>query len=146
MERVAQCQCGSLRAIVSAETFDSYLCHCQACQRRTGSVVHAGAYFREDQVRPEGPSKVYSRMAPSGFAVHFRFCPTYGTSVYWKGDKRAAIRPDYIGVAVGCFTDPTYPAPTRSVWEASRYPWLVMPPGMDHLELGINPDGSPMTR
>ena len=142
MERVAQCQCGSLRAIVSADALYSYLCHCQACQRRTGSVVHAGAYFLKDQVRPEGPSNVYTRMAPSGFAVHFYFCPTCGTSVYWKSDKRA----DYLGVAVGCFADPTYPAPARSVWEESKHPWLGMPPDMVHLELGVNPDGSPMTR
>lgn len=142
MERIAQCQCGSLRAIASGEPVRSYLCHCKACQRRTGTVVHAGAYFLKEQVRPEGPSKVYTRVANSGFAVHFHFCPNCGSSVYWVSDKQ----PDYLGVAVGCFADPTFPLPIRSVWEESKHPWLGLPLDIVHLELGVNPDGTPTTR
>ncbi len=142
MERIAQCHCGSLRVTVTADHFTALLCHCQACQRRTGSIVHAGAYFSTEQVRAEGASSVYSRMSASGFAIHFHFCPNCGTSVYWKGDKR----PDSIGVAVGCFADPTLPAPVRSVWEESKHPWLGIPEDMDHLDMGVNADGSPMTR
>ncbi len=142
MERVAQCHCGSLRAITSGEPDHSYVCHCKACQRRTGAVVHSGAYFLTEQVRPEGPSQVYTRVADTGFAVHFHFCPNCGTSVYWVSDKR----PDHRGIAVGCFADPTFPVPTRSVWEASKHPWLGLPPDIDRLELGIGADGRPMTR
>jgi hypothetical protein len=39
MERVAACQCGGLRAIVTGEPLQVYLCHCRACQRRTGSLA-----------------------------------------------------------------------------------------------------------
>jgi hypothetical protein len=31
------------------------------CQRRTGSAFGVGTYFPKDQVRTEGPSKVYVR-------------------------------------------------------------------------------------
>lgn len=142
MERVAQCHCGSLRVITSGEPVSHYLCHCKACQRRTGAVVHSGASFLTAQVRTEGPSKVYARVADTGFAVNFHFCPNCGTSVYWVSDKR----PDHRGVAVGCFADPTFPIPTLSVWEESKHPWLGLPAGMDHRDLGTNADGSPMTR
>ena len=142
MERVAQCHCGSLRVIASGEPSLNYLCHCKACQRRTGAVVHSGTYFLKEQLRVEGPSKVYTRIADSGFQIHFYFCPTCGTSVYWNTEKR----PDNFGVATGCFADPSFPAPTFSVWEESKHPWLSMPPDMDHLELGINADGTPLTR
>ena len=142
MERVAQCHCGSLRAITSGDTGWTYLCHCKACQRRTGAVVHSGTYFPKDQVRFEGPSKVYTRVAASGFAVHFHFCPDCGTSVYWISDKR----PEHVGVAVGCFADPTFPAPTDSVWEESKHTWLDLPSDMARrLQWGINPNGTPMT-
>ena len=124
MERVACCQCGSLQAMVSGDPAVCYLCHCKACQQRTGTVVHSGAYFLNDQVRAKGPSKVYSRVADTGFAVHFHFCPTCGTSVHWISDKR----PGYRGIAVGCFADPTFPAPTSSDWEESKHPWLGLPP------------------
>jgi hypothetical protein len=75
--------------------------------------VHAGAFFSGQNVRIEGTSKVYTRISHTGFAVHFRFCPTCGTSVYWIRDRQ----PDKLGVAVGCFADPTFPVPTHSVWE-----------------------------
>ncbi len=88
MERIAQCQCGSLRAIAAGEPGSVYLCHCKACQRRTGTIVHTGAYYPKENVRFEGPSNVYTRVAATGFAVHFHFCPTCGTSVDWISDKR----------------------------------------------------------
>ena len=142
MERVAQCQCGSLRVIVCGEPVNSNLCHCKACQRRTGAVVHSGAFFLNEQVRPEGPSKVYTRLADSGSAVHFHFCPTCGSSVYWTGDKLS----EHTGVAVGCFADPSFPAPTLSVWEASRHPWLGLPAEIESRALGVKADTGPMTR
>jgi hypothetical protein len=142
MERVAHCHCGSLQAIVPGEPSLSYLCHCKACQQRTGAVTHFGAYFLKEQVRPEGPSKVYSRIADSGFAIHFYFCPVGGTSVYWDSEKRL----EHLGVAVGCFADASLPAPTHSYWEESRHPRLGLPPHSEHLELGVYADGTPMTR
>ncbi len=141
MERTARCHCGALRAITAGDPSYSNLCHCKACQRRTGTVVHAGAFFPKENVRVEGASKVYTRIGDTGFAVHFHFCPTCGTSVYWISDRR----PDKVGVAVGCFEDPTIPAPTHSVWEESKHPWLGLPSGMVHLKWSTNADGTPMT-
>ena len=40
MERVAECHCGQLRALTSGEPDSVYVCHCKACQRRTGAVIH----------------------------------------------------------------------------------------------------------
>jgi hypothetical protein len=142
VERVAQCHCGAFRAIVSGEPVLTYVCHCKACQRRTGAVVHSGAYFLKQQVRAEGASKVYSRVADSGFAIHFYFCPTCGTSLYWDSEKR----PDHLGVAVGCFADSSFPAPTLSCWEESQHGWLGLPPYTEHLEFGLHADGTPMRR
>jgi hypothetical protein len=33
--------------------------------------------------------------------------------------------PDRIGVAVGAFADPAFPAPTQQVHEEQRHPWLT---------------------
>jgi len=40
--------------------------------------------------------------------------------VYWERDGMA----DHIGVAVGAFADPSFPAPVSSIWEESRHPWV----------------------
>ncbi len=142
MERVAQCHCGSLHAIASGEPVSSYLCHCKACQRRTGTVVHARAYFLTKNARFEGDDKVHPRVADTGFGVDCHFCPNCGTTVYWVSDKR----PDYRGIAVGCFADPTLPAPPRSTWEASKHPWLGLPSDMVYQQWDAYADGTPMGR
>lgn len=125
MERMAQCHCGSLRVFASGEPQSVYVCHCKACQRRTGAVVHSGSSWPKAQVRIEGEHKIYARLADSGFEIRFHFCPNCGTSVFWEGDRN----PANCGIAVGCFADPDFPAPTSSGWEESMHSWLGLPPG-----------------
>ena len=38
MEKTAQCHCGDLRVVVAGKAEWVNLCHCKACQRRTGAV------------------------------------------------------------------------------------------------------------
>ena len=132
MERTAQCQCGSLRAIVTGEPTAVNVCHCKACQRRTGAVAHSGAYFKKSQVRTEGPDRTYTRDASEGRKISFHFCPNCGSSVYWEAD----IRPDHYGIAVGGFADPDFPVPTYSVWEEFKHAWVRLPEGLEHFRQG----------
>jgi hypothetical protein len=67
--RDAACSCGQLRLTADGDPVRISMCHCLACQRRTGS---------------------------------------------------------------GVFADPTFPAPTVSVWEERRHPWLALPAAMEH--------------
>ena len=76
-------------------------------------------------MRIDGEHKVYGRPADSGFEIRFHFCPNCGTSVFWEGDRN----PQNIGIAVGCFADPDFPAPASSGWEESMHRWLGLPPG-----------------
>jgi hypothetical protein len=132
MERTAQCHCGALRLAVSGEPEWVNLCHCKACQRRTGAVVHSGAYFAKALVRIDGPSKAYARSADSGYAIRFQFCPDCGSNVYWEATRF----PGHWGIAVGAFADPDFPPPSFSVWEASMHPWLHNPPAMTRFVQG----------
>ncbi len=125
MERTAMCHCGQLKAIATGEPGNVYVCHCRACQRRTGSVIHNGSRWEKIQVRIEGEHKVYARLADSGFAIRWHFCPHCGSSVFWEGDRNLAI----YGIAIGCFADPNFPAPTSSGWEESMHSWLGLPEG-----------------
>src|SRR5215510_11414163 len=103
MERLAQCHCGSLRAIASGEPLLVNMCHCRACQRRTGALASNGAAFAKVQVAIEGTRKVFERGGQSGKTVRFYFCPNCGTSLYWEPD----VRPDLYILAVGAFADPS---------------------------------------
>ena len=127
MERTACCHCGSLRATVGGEPTVVNVCHCKACQRRTGAVMHSGVYFNKSQVRIEGPEKIYTRDVEGvRRKISFHFCPTCGSSVYWHLD----LRPDHYGIAVGAFADPDFPPPTLSVWEQTKHSWINLPEGI----------------
>jgi hypothetical protein len=128
MERSACCHCRALSLIATGEPTVVNCCHCNACQRRTGAVMHSGAYFPKAQIRAQGSEKTYTRDVGDGRTINFHFCPTCGSSVYWHLD----LRPDHFGVAVGAFADPDFPPPTYSVFEQSKHVWTKLPDGIEH--------------
>jgi hypothetical protein len=108
------------------------MCHCLACQRRTGSAFGIQARFPAEQVRIEGRSREYVRVSDEeeGVAHTFSFCPGCGATVYY----RCSDLPDLIAVPIGAFADPQFPAPTISVYESRRHPWVTPPAGMEHYD------------
>jgi len=61
MQRLAHCHCGSLRAVTSGEPLLVAICHCKACQRRTGALAASVAGFAKAQVTIEGHTKFFDR-------------------------------------------------------------------------------------
>jgi hypothetical protein len=74
-------------------------------------------------VTPQGRASTYRRPSDSGFSVTFHFCPDCGSTVFWEPTRK----PESIAVAVGAFADPSFPAPTQSVWNERRHPWVSFP-------------------
>ena len=99
------------------------LCHCLACQRRTGAVISNQARFRRDQVEIAGNAAKWIRKAESGNAMTYHFCPTCGSTLFWENEGF----PGTVNVAIGNFADPNFPLPTIAVWEQSRHPWVSLP-------------------
>ena len=97
------------------------LCHCLACQRRTGSTYGLAAFFDRNAVQADGASNTFVRRGESGFDVAFHFCPACGSTVYWEPHRV----PEMVAVAVGAFADPAFPAPSQSVHEESRHTWVA---------------------
>ncbi|HET7396481.1 MAG TPA: GFA family protein [Gammaproteobacteria bacterium] len=126
----ATCSCGKLIARVRGEPVRISICHCLACQKRTGSVFSAQARFASDAVTIEGRSKEYVRIAESGNTTRFQFCPECGSTVFWQFDAL----PGFITVTVGAFADPNFPQPHVSVYEEYRHPWVHLPDGIEHLD------------
>jgi hypothetical protein len=99
------------------------MCHCLACQKRTGSAFGIQARFRREQVTIEGKQSRYERVGDSGGRATFHFCPDCAATVFWELDGL----PDFYAVAVGGFADPTFPAPSVSIYGVRRHAWAVMP-------------------
>ena len=122
--RTACCSCGQLRIEVEGEPRGVGLCHCLACQRRTGSVFAALASFAAPY-RVFGRATEHLRVGDQGARFRFRFCPVCGSTVFHTEDGEAGS----VSVAVGAFAEPGFPPPEVSVYDCRRHPWVRLPPG-----------------
>jgi hypothetical protein len=99
------------------------MCHCLACQQRTGSVFSVQALFNAHDVKISGASHVYERVAESGNRLTFHFCPSCAATVHYTNTGA----PGTIGIPVGAFADPGFPMPKVSVYEISKHDWVPLP-------------------
>ena len=122
--RTASCTCGQLRIEVQGEPRGIGICHCLACQQRTGSVFAALASFAAP-FKVFGSATEYVRAGDQGARFIFRFCPVCGTNLFHTEEGEV----DGVGVAVGAFADPSFPAPRLSIYDCRRHPWVQLPEG-----------------
>ena len=123
--RTASCSCGQLRIEVEGEPRGGGICHCLACQQRTGSVFAALARFAAPY-KVFGTATEYVRTGDQGAQFSFRFCPVCGTNLFHTEEGEDGS----VGVAVGCFADPDFPAPRVSIYDCRRHPWVQLPQGI----------------
>jgi hypothetical protein len=128
IKRQASCSCGKLTVSAMGEPVRISICHCLACQKRTGSSYGSNARFPVERASIAGESAEYRRTGDSGSEITFHFCKSCGSTVYWQIDKV----PDLMAIAVGAFADPDFPAPRFSVYENRKHPWIGLPEGIDH--------------
>jgi hypothetical protein len=127
--RLASCSCGRLSADVDGDPVRVSVCHCLACQRRTGSVFGAQARFDRSKVTINGTGTDFVRIGDEGGKVTFTFCPDCGSTVYYVMDGLD----EFIAIPVGAFADPGFPSPSFSVYEDRMHGWVAMPDGVEHL-------------
>lgn len=127
----AECRCGQLKAACEGEPVRVSVCHCLACQRRSGSAFAVQARWPTDQVTVTGEAKTFERVGDEGSRVTYRFCPDCGSTVVYELDAM----PGLIAVPVGAFADPSFPRPKFSVYESRKHPWtLVLGEGVEHID------------
>ena len=137
MTRISECACGRVHVSVESEPFLVAICHCNFCQRRTGSVFQVGAYFdRDEELDVQGELKSYNGLEINGVgnaagdSVTYYFCPTCGSTMYWIREGGTSL----LGMAVGNFADPGFPAPTMEVHVDERHNWVPPVIGAQQLE------------
>ena len=126
--RLASCSCGQLTAQVTGDPVRISICHCLACQRRTGSPFAEQARFPRENVSISGDSTQFVIKGDEGSRATFHFCPRCGATVYYTAEGLEA----FVIVPVGVFADPGFPAPTVSVYESRMHGWVVPPVEADH--------------
>ena len=125
----AACSCGQLRVVVQGDPVRVSVCHCLACQRRTGSAFSYQARWPVESAQITGQSREYRREPDEGDEERrFHFCAECGATVYYFSD------PAFIAIPVGALADPDFPEPAVSVWESRRHAWVTMPEGAERFD------------
>lgn len=134
-KRQANCQCGALTATIAdkAEAM-TIVCHCLACQRRSGSAFGVIAYYPKEKVTLAGDAIEHTRPTDEGREFTHGFCPMCGGTVW----ARASKYPTMIGVPLGAFADPLFGKPERSVYERSKHYWVALPANVPRYPMGRN--------
>lgn len=118
--RRAACRCGQLTAVCTGEPVRVSVCHCHACQARSGSAFATQARWPTEQVEISGDYTVWERIADSGHKATYQFCPVCGSTLAYVIEGW----PGVIALPVGNFEDKDLPAPGFSVYEHRKFPWV----------------------
>ena len=92
--RDAVCSCGQLHLTAEGDPIRISMCHCLACQRRTGSAFGIQARFTSNRVRVVGRYSDYVRTSDEGEKRTFHFCPDCGATVFYT----LSTAPDVVAV------------------------------------------------
>jgi len=129
MTHKASCSCGQLNLETKEQPLRVSVCHCYACQKRTGSAFGVQARFEKNMLTISGNSKRYERIADTGNKAIFHFCPDCGSTLYYILE---AI-PDMVGVPIGGFSDPSFMPPSISIYEDRQHSWLSIAGDIEHI-------------
>ncbi len=118
--RQASCRCGQLTVTCQGEPVRVSVCHCFACQKRSGSAFAVQARWPDEQVQIEGRSSIWVRTADSGHKATYQFCPDCGSTMAYVIEGW----PGVTAIPVGAFADLDFPAPKHSVYENRKHVWV----------------------
>jgi len=135
---VAKCHCGEVEVVCKDEPEPVVICHCELCQRRTGSFFHIAAWFDRESVQINGYTKEFTRTSgDAGLPFTFNFCTNCGTSIWWLSPRQDGPLKDKVGIAGGCFTEKNFPAPTISIYEKHKHSWVSLPVNIQSFTAGM---------
>lgn len=107
------------------------VCHCLACQKRTGSAFAVQARWPKANVELSGEFREWTRTTDSGSLAIYHFCPHCGATVAFFG----AGMPDVTAIPVGAFADPSFPPPRFSVYEERKHAWVaILGDDIEHMD------------
>lgn len=119
LTRTGGCFCGAVKFVVSGEPINVRACHCQDCQRLTGSAFFVRALFLKDAITVTGEVTEFH----SSNDLIRKFCPRCGSQIFAERHSR----PDSIAVALGSFDSLNGIAPSEHVWVSDKQNWVSIP-------------------
>lgn len=122
MHITGQCHCGFVRYEAEIEPAKVTICHCDDCQRLTGSAYRVSASTSSDQFHiTRGRPKLYVKHGDSGAKRLQYFCGDCGSPLYVTGEGADAEK---IGIRLGTIDQRRTLSPAKQSWCRSALPWV----------------------
>lgn len=116
-----------MRYRTRGEVARTVVCHCNFCQRCTGSAFGVWTTFANDAVELTGALATYEHHSDeSGRWIRLNFCPRCGTTVTSTFEKG----PGEIAILAGTFDAADWITVDRHVWTRSKHDWISIPAGV----------------
>jgi hypothetical protein len=125
------CACGQVRYRLRTAPLFVNCCHCQSCQRQTGSAFVLNAVIETDRVEVvTGQTALFAMPTDSGRPHDVARCPACGTAVWshYGGARSLSF------VRVGALDTPTALVPGAHIYTRSKLPWVQLPEGVPAFE------------
>ena len=119
-----KCLCGSIEYATDAEPVFSIICHCDDCQRQTGTAFSMTVGVPKATVvfKNEDKLKEYVGESASGNPVRRKFCQDCGSPII----SMIAMAPDMYMIKAGTLNDKSWLKPTHQFWCSTKQPWLEL--------------------
>ncbi|MDZ7675597.1 MAG: GFA family protein [Acidimicrobiales bacterium] len=124
MTRTGRCLCGAVTYEITGDPIATAVCHCDHCQRQSGSAFSVNLVVTEDQLTVDGTLSTYVETGENddGEYVHRRFCPTCGSAVV-----SVLVESGAVAVKAGTLDDKSEVQPMAEAWCVDRQPWVELP-------------------
>lgn len=123
MKMSGACQCGNITYTVSDEPLVTYACHCQDCQKRTGSAFAMGMFLPVAAVTVNGKLSEWQSLPDSGVSKSRYSCSNCGNIIYGIGSEQ----PDLLKLQPGTLDDTRAVHPEVHLWMQSAQAWFTLP-------------------
>ena len=115
------CACGAVTYEITGEPKTMVQCHCQDCQKATGTGHVSLAFFSESDVSISGEARGHTTTTDSGNQSTRYFCANCGSRLYGLNSGR----PGLITIAVGSVENHSWFTPKAVVYTKRRPDWDI---------------------
>ena len=117
------CGCGKVTYQLSSAPMFVHCCHCQECQKQTGSAYVLNTIIEADRVSWKGETTEHTLDTPSGKGQIINRCASCGTAVF----SSYLIRLGKLRyIRVGTLDNPDLCPPDAQIFTASKQAWVLL--------------------
>lgn len=130
MPKIAgSCLCGSVKYSSEAEPEMTAVCHCENCQRQTGTAFSVIVGIPAASLVFDGEENLaeFLDRGESGGAVRRRFCRNCGSPIL----SLVEVVPGVGFIKAGTLEDRSWLSPSTHIWCDTAQPWVEIPESVE---------------